>query len=140
MTDQTAPDPGLARELEQATDGLLYSSESDRPFEPFFLAGGGARWPVAAAEFAALVGARAGEKVEERTLDRFLANHIEASDPSDARTQELRPRYEALKALLKQRLRDARVFRVGQVEIRCYLVGEDGRGNLAGLTTVAVET
>ncbi|MBD0321465.1 MAG: hypothetical protein ICV87_14090 [Gemmatimonadetes bacterium] len=33
-----------------------------------------------------------------------------------------------------------RVFRIGNIEVRCYVVGGDGRGNLAGLETVAIET
>ncbi|HEX5726403.1 MAG TPA: nuclease A inhibitor family protein [Longimicrobiaceae bacterium] len=137
MTPTTDP---LLRELGEAAEGLVYSSETDRPFEPFFLAGGGARWPVGAPEFAALLGKPPGARVEERSLDRFLARHLETSDPYDTRAQQVRPRYEALKALLLARLREVRVFRLGEIEVRCYVVGGDGRGNLAGLSTVAVET
>lgn len=140
MPEPREPDPELRRALEEAADGLVYSSESDRPFELFFLAGGAGRWPVGAGELAALLGEPADARVEERSLDRFLANHIENTDPYDTRTQAIRPRYEALKATLQARLRDVRVFRIGRIEIRCYLVGDDGRGNLAGLATVAVET
>ena len=130
---------GIRERLRSASEGLLYTSESDRPFEPFELAGGGAGWPYGADEFARRIGAPAGARVEERTLERFFAPHIERADPADAVMQGQRPRFEALRAMLAG-LRDARVFRVGDVEIDCYAVGEDGAGNLAGVHTVAVET
>ena len=47
---------GVRHRLEQAAEGLLYTSESDRPFEPFALAGGGAGWPYGAEEFARRIG------------------------------------------------------------------------------------
>jgi len=130
----------LRSEAEALSNGLLYTSESDRPFEWFELPGGAAGWPYGADEFARRIGGQAGAPVEERTLDRFFAPHIESVDPSDARGQEVRPRYEALKTLLGTKLSDVRVFRIGHIEIDCYVVGGDGRGNLAGVRTVAVET
>lgn len=130
----------LRGEVMAAAEGLVYSSESDRPFEWFELPGGAAGWPYGADEFARRIGAAAGAPVEERTLDRFFKPHIETVDPLDTRAQEIRPRYEALKKLLATRLGEVRVFRIGRIEIDCYVVGDDGRGNVAGVRTVAVET
>ena len=101
-------------EIGKAVEGLTYSSESDRPMEPFELAGGAGGWPFGAEELARRLG-RAGAPVEER------------------------PRYEALRALLG-RLRDPRVYRIGKIEIDCYALGDDGAGNLVGVHTVSVET
>jgi hypothetical protein len=42
--------------------------------------------------------------------------------------------------LLSTRLRDLRVYRLGRIEVQCYIAGLDGEGNLAGLQTVAIET
>jgi len=131
---------GVGARLEREAEGLLYTSESDRPFEAFELAGGGAGWPYGVEEFARRIGAAAGAPLEERTLTRFFAPHIENTDPADTQSQALRPRYEALRARLASTLREVRVFRLGRIEIDCYAVGEDGAGNLAGLHTVAVET
>ncbi|MFL5383315.1 MAG: nuclease A inhibitor family protein [Longimicrobiaceae bacterium] len=130
----------IRERLEAAAEGLTYTSESDRPFEAFELPGGAAGWPYGAEEFARRIGAPAGAPVQERSLARFFAPHIENTDPYDTQTQALRPRYEALRALLESGLREVRVFRVGRVEIDCYAVGADEAGNLAGLRTVAVET
>ncbi|HEX2202510.1 MAG TPA: nuclease A inhibitor family protein [Longimicrobium sp.] len=140
MADARDPDPALRAALEEAAEGLLYTSESDRPFAYFALPGGADGWPYGADEFARRLGLPEGTRLEERDLDQFLARHIETSDPYDVEAQRIRPRYEALKETLRATLRDVRVFRAGAVEIACYLVGADGRGNLAGLTTTAIET
>lgn len=138
MTD--APDPALRAALEAAAEGLLYTSESDRPFAYFALPGGAAGWPHDAEAFARRVGLPEGARVETRDLDDFLARHIETSDPYDVEAQRIRPRYEALKETLRAHLRDVRVFRAGSVEVACWMVGDDGRGNLVGLVTTAIET
>ena len=130
----------IRHRLEQAAEGLTYTSESDRPFEPFELAGGAAGWPYGVDEFARRIGAPAGARREESALQRFFAPHIESTDPYDAQTQALRPRYEVLRALLSSSLREVRVFRIGSIEIDCYVVGDAGGGKLSGLHTVAVET
>jgi hypothetical protein len=138
MTESsTSPDPGLRARLERAAEGLTYGSESDRPFEFFFLPGGGERAPGAEA-FGRLIGAEG--RVEERDLDDFFMRHAETSDPYDTEAQALRPRYEALRELLRTELRGTAVYRTGRIEVQCYVVGGDGRGNLAGVRTVAIET
>ena len=140
MTEPSnAPHAALRERLEQAAEGLTYTSESDRPFEFFALPGAGDR-PPGADVFARLVGAGEDEPREERDLDDFFARHTDTVDPYDAQAQRMRPRYEALREALRGELRWTTVYRVGRVEVRCYVAGGDGRGNLVGLRTVAVET
>jgi hypothetical protein len=133
-------DTGLRERLAQAVEGLLYSSEGDRPLEPFELRAGAAGWPYGVDEFARRIGAAPDAPRQERSLYQLFGNHIENTDPYDTETQALRPRFEALRALLAAELREVRVFRIGRIEVDCYAVGDDGAGNLAGLHTVAVET
>lgn len=140
MTDPShEPDPELRARLERESRGLTYGSESDRPFEFFFLPGAGDRPPGVDA-FARLVGAPADAPRDERDPFEFFARHAETSDPYDAEAQRIRPRYEALRRTLLEELRWTTVYRVGRIEVQCYVVGGDGRGNLVGLRTVAVET
>lgn len=140
MTDPSRePDPALRARLEREALGLTYGSESDRPFEFFFLPGAGDRPPGVDA-FARRVGAPDDAPREERDPWEFFARHAETSDPYDAGAQAIRPRYEALRHTLLRELRWTTVYRVGRIEVQCYVVGGDGRGNLAGLRTVAVET
>jgi hypothetical protein len=136
-SSSTTPDPGLRERLERAVEGLTYGSESDRPFEFFFLPGGGDA-PPGAEGFGRLIGAAGA--VEERDLDDFFMRHAETSDPADTEAQRIRPRYEALREMLRTELRGTTVYRTGRVEVQCYVVGGDGKGNLVGVRTVAIET
>ncbi len=133
-------DPDLKADLERACSDLVYSSESDRPFEVFSVPLPDGRPISSADDFRSLLGIGKEVRLEVRSLEDFFARHTGTSDPHDARAQAIRPRYERLQALLEQRLRCVRVFRVGKIEIDCYVVGEDGQGRLAGLKTVAIET
>ena len=132
-----APEPGIRAKLEDAARGLLYTSESDRPF--CFVSVPRPAGDLTAASFAAAVGVPEGP-VEEQSLDAFLARHIERAPTGDPAMQTLKSKYETLKSELRRLLTDVRVFRVGTIEIRCFAVGDDGRGHLAGVETVAVET
>ncbi len=129
----------VRRRLERAADGLLYTSESDHPFT-FYHGPARASAPLTAAEFRAAAGVPADSIVEEVSLDNFLARHVEHVDPNDAAAVALVPRYEALARELRATVREARVFRVGRVVVRCYVVGVDAFGNVTGLETVAIET
>jgi hypothetical protein len=61
-------------------------------------------------------------------------------DPEDAAAAALVPRFEELKRTLRTAARDVRVFRVGRVAVRCFIVGVDAHGNVVGLATTAIET
>lgn len=131
----------LRDRLEQLSDGLVYSSESDRPFR--FVRLHGAREPVAAltpARVAELAEAP-GAPVREWPAARLLLQKIGAVDPQDHVGRALAPRYAALEDELHRLLPGWRVFRVGAVEVRVLALGNDpATGELAGLETVAIET
>lgn len=124
--------------LERAADGLLFLSEVDAPFEYVELPG------IPDGEIAADAVAEAlGEPdapMEARSLDDFLAGHVEHVDPADTVAQQNVARFEALKAALMERLSGVCVFRVGAVEVRYYVIGRTAEGRVAGLVTRALET
>jgi len=131
----------LRARLESAAEGLVYSSESDRPFE--FVRFPGANIPLAdlTPDEVAMITDSLGANVTEITLDELLARHIERVDMQDVEARRLIPRYEALRDTLRQSFRAVRVFRLGATEVRCLVLGNDPEtGELAGLETVAVET
>lgn len=125
--------------LERASEGLLYLSEDEAPFR-FFHLPFPAEEPLDRERFAARLEVPAGTRVEERSLESFLAGQIEESDPADPVAQGQVERFRALREALRETLGEARVFRVGEVEIRCYLVGRGPRGEVMGLETRALET
>ena len=54
--------------------------------------------------------------------------------------RQLRARRDTPEETLRHALRWTTVYRIGRIEVQCWVVGGDGRGNLAGVRTVAVET
>ncbi|MEO6528056.1 MAG: nuclease A inhibitor family protein [Gemmatimonadaceae bacterium] len=131
----------LQSRLESAAEGLVYSSESDRPFT--FVRFEGASVPIAELtpdEIAALADSL-GADVTESSLDELLARHIERVDMQDAAARGLISRYEALRDALRESLGNVRVFRMGKIEVRCFALGNDPvTGEIVGIETVAVET
>jgi len=133
-----AAQAGPRPQIERAAAGLLYTSESDFPFDYLTLPAAVGQ-VVTPAEFAALVG-HPGQQVAEITLDEFFARHIERVHPADQASVDLVPRYRALKEALRAALGSIRVFRIaGGSQIDCYVVGTVP-GGLAGLHTVSIET
>lgn len=130
----------LAGRLASLVMGLTYTSESDRPFVVVDVADPAPDAPLDAAHLAHALGLAPGTPVELRTVDAMLARHTHRTDPHDVATQRLRPRYEALQRFLEETLHEATGVRAGRVEVRCWLVGRDGRGRLLGVETVAIET
>ncbi|GJG85321.1 hypothetical protein tb265_05020 [Gemmatimonadetes bacterium T265] len=127
--------------LERAAAGLTYMSESDYAFD-FVIAP--RRVPPHAtldeAAFRAAFDVAPDEPVEVVSLDSFFARHIEQVDPADEWARALVPRYRALKRTVHAVTGTTRVYRVGRIAVRCYLVGTDAWGGLLGLTTTAIET
>jgi hypothetical protein len=49
-------------------------------------------------------------------------------------------RFQVIVQTLKENLSNLQVYRLGEIEIDVYVVGETPTGNLAGISTVVVET
>lgn len=136
MTD--AVKSALRGELEQSAAGLLYISETDAPFEYVELSPAPAELSPEAVREA--LGEPAGTPVSTQTLDTFFTPMIERADPADPVMQANVEPFRKLKQKLRDELDGTTVFRVGEVELRCYLLGRTRDGRVAGLVTRAVET
>ncbi len=127
----------LQSALEQAVAGLLYTSESDEPFEVFV-------WPhcprpLQPEDVLSLAGRPPGTPVVQQSVGQFFANATQEQSWYGDEERATARRYRDLLALLKQHLPDAQVFRVGKVEVTIYLVGH-ANDHCIGLKTMAVET
>ena len=131
-------DPHLRSRLEAASEGLVYGSESDYPFT--FFAVPGVHGFDSPAEFARLVGAPPELRVRETSWDHFVAWPLSGGDPVDPSSGQTAASFGRLDSELRALLKNLRVIRIGEVQIYCFIVGDDGRGNLGGLMTMAVET
>ncbi len=127
--------------LRDASQGLVYSSESDRPFEPFIIKAPKLNHDYTATQFAETLNPDVPiAHAEERSLENFFARHTDTSDPYDSGAQAIRPRYEALVECLLRNLDAPKVVRIGRIEVACYVAGWAPDGNVVGLRTVAIET
>jgi len=126
--------PDLETRLEEASRGLLYPSESDFPFTPLRL---GAGEPE---DLVRSMGLGPELRVETVGLREFFEPLFEVGEDASDEEKAEAARYRALSNLFEAELSDARVVRVGSVDIDIYVVGRDQEGNWIGLKTRAVET
>ena len=146
--------PALREELEKAAEGLSHTSESDSPFRYFTLPVMTEIAPSAEGFLNCLglsimcledLNLQANQLIEETPFDGFFPD-LEAlamyagTDASDPEVVAENERFRNLEEVIKRRLRDVKVFRVGKVEVHCYVAGLDESGAFAGLKTIAVET
>ena len=122
--------------LTQATVDLLWSSESDYPFEIVTWSQGTQLTPEA------LVGDSddANPEIESMTLIDLFAPILAIEDWYEAAELAQVDRYTHLLQAIDTNLANVQVFRVGEVEITIYIVGKTAAGDVVGLKTHVVET
>ncbi len=114
--------------LRKASQGLVYTSETDAPLEAFLWEDSG---KLTKKHLLELTGGKRGARVERETLEDFLY----------AVPEEDRPAFDKLAQTLKQQLSDVKVYKVGsEPEKQVYVVGKSRDGHWAGLKTMVVET
>jgi Nuclease A inhibitor-like protein len=122
--------------LTTATTDLLWSSESDEPFEIVTWPQGTAMQPTA------LLGNLADPdvQIETMTLRDLFAPVLTIADWYEEAELAQVNRYTDLLHAIESHLAQPQVFRVGEVEIAIYIVGTTPDGDLVGLKTHVVET
>lgn len=122
--------------LKQATIDLLWSSESDYPFEIVTWKQGIEMTPTAL--FGS--GDDADRSIESITLTELFAPVLTVEDWYEAAELKQVDRYTELFHAIESNLAEVQVFRVGEVEIAIYIIGKTPTGDLVGLKTHTVET
>jgi hypothetical protein len=131
-------DEEILRELERATAGLLFMSESDYPFEVFRLEE--AEGLTQEELLRRKAGVAGGTPVVVQSVEEFFRVAAGEQEWKGAPEIETARRYQALVGLLKRTLEDARVYRVGEINVGVYIVGRSPAGNWLGVSTRVVET
>jgi hypothetical protein len=130
-------DEQILKELESATAGLTFMSESDYPFEVV-------RWDsvneMTTQYFRGLTGEPADAPVESESVEEFFRSAAAEAEWKSAAELLNAKRYQELLRLLKDSLEDVRVYKVGRVNLPVYIVGRSTKGNWLGLSTRVVET
>jgi hypothetical protein len=124
--------------LKEASNGLLYQSESDEPFTPFM-------WKKAEGALTpdvVLKRARkgTGTPVQVVSLQDFFKNLTADQDWYGDEEKATTERYRNLQKGIEQNLKDPKVFKVGKTKVTLFLVGQTDSGDWVGLKTTAVET
>ena len=128
-------DQELIKQLKSASEGLLCKSESDYPFKTIY-------WEDVDDIKSKLLEVTdcSAQKIEIRELDSFFNRATEEKDwYNDEEMTECKG-YQELVKLLKTHLKDIKVYRVGEVEVNCYILGQTESNAVAGLSTISVET
>jgi Nuclease A inhibitor-like protein len=121
--------------FKQATADLLWSSESDYPFEIVTWELGVEMTPNAL--FSKLA---PHLPIEQITLADLFAPVLTVEDWYEADELAQVHRYTELRHAIETNLTDVVVFRVGEVEIAVYIVGKTPDGDVVALKTHIVET
>ncbi|WP_310484595.1 nuclease A inhibitor family protein [Chamaesiphon sp. VAR_48_metabat_403] len=128
--------PEILALFTQVTTDLLWSSESDYPFEIVTWERGEDLDPTAL--FNKL--AKSNDAIETITLADFFAPALKVEGWYESDELALVNRYTDLFHAIESNLSDVKVFRVGEVEIAIYIIGKTFSGDIIGLRTDVVET
>jgi hypothetical protein len=129
---------GLIARLQAAIAGLLWMSEIDAPLEVI-------HWPASVLELTQerlleLTHHPPTALVQQVTVEEFFAGATADQDWFGEEERAIAQRYREVVALLKQSLTHLQGYRVGEVRLDLYIVGQTASGNWVGLATQAVET
>lgn len=123
-------------QLKQATDGLLMMSESEYPFKVL-------EWesaPLTPAKVLEKTGHTQDTPLKVVGVDDFFRTSIAEEDWHEDEEKETVKKFQNLVNILKTNLNNLEVYKIGTKEIDVYIIGTMPDGNLAGVSTLVVET
>jgi len=131
-------DEQILDELAKATEGLLFVSEADYPFETFKLEGTEEANPQE--RLRELGGDLEGAPVEVESPEKFFRAAVSEAAWKGEEERALARRFQTLARVLDENLEDVRVYKVGRVNVSAYVAGRSPEGNWLGVSTRVVET
>ncbi len=128
----------IIAQLKKAIDGLLFISESESAFEIFL-------WqspplPITPEKICQHTSHSQDTPVQVRDVEDFFKIATTAEDWHGLEEKESVAKYQTLVEILKTNLSNLQVYRLGDIEIDVYVVGQTPSADLAGLTTQVIET
>lgn len=130
-------DEQLIAELEPLIAGLLFMSEADYPLQTIF-------WKqdveVTDEYLRGQAGAGADAPVKTEDVDKFFRAAVSEPDWKGTAELALARRYQAVVNWLKANLSKPKVYRVGEIDIKVYILGRSPGGNWLGISTRVIET
>lgn len=124
------------RLLLKASEGLLYTSESDYPFT-YFSFPSTSNLPTPQG-FLQLTG-QTGQPVTQMEFDELFNRLTRIESGMDQMQILMARRYRLLRSAFKSTYKQLTVYRVGEIQIQVYIAGVNNCG-LTGLQTISIET
>jgi len=117
------------------TEGLLFMSETDAPLTYYKLdPEKPQQWPPSTpGQFLQLIGEDPAAPVEELPPEKFFRD----LGPGN---EEREDQVAALRRAMTEELENLCGFRVGEIQIKIFVLGKDDSGKVVGLQTLSVET
>jgi len=129
---------GSTQALRKAVAGLLYRSESDEPLEVVCWPGNGS--PLETGTLLGLIHKPLNAPVNTISLEDFFRDLTTEKDWYNEKELAIMRRFRKLERLLRTRLSEIRVFRVGTVQVGIFIIGVTPEGNWLGVRTTSIET
>ncbi len=127
----------LVRQLATASEGLLWLSESDYPWQVVCWQNTDSLDPQTVLQH---YNYHPATRIVTKTPNSFFAPATREQEWHDETEKTEVKRYQALSDLLEKNLQDLQVYLVGEVEIDVYILGKTDTGAIIGLSTKAIET
>lgn len=128
----------VTEKLTELTDGLLWMSESDYPWQVFAWETSGR---INTDQLLQLTNHPPDSLIVEINIDEFFAPALTEQDWYNDEEKQTAKRYRALVEFLKYQLDNIQVYRVGRPpEIYIYIIGITRDDNLAGISTRLIES
>lgn len=122
--------------LLKASEGLLYTSESDYPFTYFFFSNT-SKLPTPK-QFLQLIN-QTGQPIEQVKFDDLFNRLTKIESDMDEQQIKAAKRYRVLEKVFKATFSDLTIYRVGTIQVQVYITGVNACG-LSGLQTISIET
>jgi hypothetical protein len=123
------------KRFDRLAEGLLYMSETDAPLTYYQLSAEKSQeWPPSTGgQFLHLIGEDPATPVEKLAPEKFFRDLRPGNEDREDQVA-------ALQKAMTGELRNLEGFRVGEIQIKTFVLGKDDSGKVVGLRTLSVET
>jgi len=135
MNDQSSP-TDLCKNLSALTTDLWWMSESDYPFSVI-------DWENVTditQKLREIRNCSADTKIEVRDVEDFFQKATQIKDWYGEDEMSECQRYQSLVNWLKTHLKETKVYRVGEGEVHCFVLGKTENETVLGISTISIET
>jgi hypothetical protein len=141
MSDSSqSPNQILLEKLKQASNNLLFPSESEYPFDVFLWKFTDDKLEINPELILKTLKKPSETSIEIIDIDLFFEIAITEQDWHGVEEKEIVKKYQSLVRVIKENLTETKVARIGKIEIDIYIFGKTASNDIAGLSTKAIET